>query len=226
MSRPAFASNWHGDGEALAMCTVVVRSEPFLLLSNRDEYLDRPAARLDFWPDQPVLAGRDLLGGGAWLGFGPQRRWAVLTNIPGPVPAGAPSRGCLVQGFLTGQLRADSIPRHHFAGFNLLLGAGSHLTYLSSRHPPQTLPAGTYGLGNDTLERPSPRVARALELVRTSPAQSPEAWLDLFSDPLIWIDLPGYGTRCTTLALADGGLRVYERTRGQSDIRQRDWPDW
>jgi uncharacterized protein with NRDE domain len=68
------------------MCTLVVQTDPFLLLSNRDEYLDRPTAPLDYWPDQPILAGRDLRSGGAWLGFGPGRRWAVLTNIPGPQP--------------------------------------------------------------------------------------------------------------------------------------------
>ena len=204
------------------MCTLVVQTDPFLLLSNRDEFLDRPTAPLDYWPDQPILAGRDLRSGGAWLGFGPGRRWAVLTNIPGPVPPDAPSRGTLVQNFLTGQLDTQNLDRHRYAGFNLLLGIGTQLTYLSSQDPPRSLPPGTYALGNDTLDRPSPRVLRALELFQTSTAQTPEAWIDLFTDPMVWIDLPGYGTRCTTLVQAD---QVYERTRGQSEIRQRRWPD-
>ncbi len=203
------------------MCTLVVQTDPFLLLSNRDEFLDRPTAPLDYWPDQPILAGRDLRSGGAWLGFGPGRRWAVLTNIPGPVPPDAPSRGTLVQNFLTGQLDTQNLDRHRYAGFNLLLGIGTQLTYLSSQDPPRSLPPGTYALGNDTLDRPSPRVLRAVELFQTSTAQTPEAWIDLFTDPLVWIDLPGYGTRCTTLVQAD---QVYERTRGQSEIRQRRWP--
>ena len=146
------------------MCTLVVQIDPFLLLSNRDEFLERPTAPLDYWPDQPILAGRDLRSGGAWLGFGPGRRWAVLTNIPGPVPPDAPSRGTLVQNFLTGQLDTQNLDRHRYAGFNLLLGIGTQLTYLSSQDPPRSLPPGTYALGNDTLARPSPRVLRALEL--------------------------------------------------------------
>ncbi|MBS2037363.1 NRDE family protein [bacterium] len=209
------------------MCTVVVQSQPFLLLSNRDEYLERPSAPLDFWPTpSPILAGRDLRAGGAWLGFGAQRRWAVLTNIPGPVPAHAPSRGGLVQDFLLGHLDPLKLDRHRYAGFNLLLGCGSHMTYLSSQDPPRTLSPGLYALGNDFLDRPSPRVLRALELVRSTQTATPAQWLDLFQDPAIWIDLPGYGTRCTTLALAHADLQVFERTRGQSEIRQRHWPNW
>lgn len=208
------------------MCTVVIQTEPFILLSNRDEYLDRPTAPLEFWPDQPILAGRDLRAGGAWLGFGPQRRWAVLTNIPGPAPPNAPTRGRLVEDYLIGQLKPDELHREAYAGFNLLLGCGSQLTYLSSHDPPRSLPPGLYALGNDLLDRPSPRVQRALELYQHSCAETPDAYLDLFTDPQIWIDLPGYGTRCTTLATASHDLHVYERTRGQIQIRHRHWPSW
>ena len=227
------------------MCTLVVIQQPdrpFLLLSNRDEYLDRPSAPLDYWPDAPILAGRDLRSGGAWLGFGRQQRWAVLTNIPGPPPPQPPSRGTLVRDYLTGSLTpqqyAQTIERERYAGFNLLLGVPDQLCYLSSQDAPRLLPWGfqeqassericdsksrrptvSYALGNAPLDQPSPRVERARQLVTESTAHSPEEWLDLFRDPLVWIESPIYGTRCTTLATE---VSVWERSRGESAIRQR-----
>lgn len=206
------------------MCTLVVQTHPFFLLSNRDEFLDRPAAPLDYWPDHPILAGRDLRSGGAWLGFGPNGRWGVLTNLPGPAPANPPTRGRLVQDFLTGQLTpaqyAESIQRERYAGFNLLIGSGDQLTYLSNQAAPRHLPPGLHVLGNTPIHDETERTRHARQLVLESRAQTPEEWLDLFRDPLVWIDLPVYGTRCTTLAR---DFTVWERTRGQSEIRRRDW---
>lgn len=58
------------------MCTVVILRRPghpwpFLLAANRDEMKDRPwqpPAR--HWPDRPrVIAGKDDLAGGSWLGL-------------------------------------------------------------------------------------------------------------------------------------------------------------
>lgn len=61
----------------------------FVLASNRDEYFTRPTRRAHMW-DPPheegeaVLAGRDLLGGGTWLGVTRSGRVAVLTNYRTP----------------------------------------------------------------------------------------------------------------------------------------------
>lgn len=211
------------------MCTVVVRTRPFLLLSNRDEFLERPSAPLEY--HQGILAGRDLRSGGAWLGFGPNGGWAVLTNLPGPAPVDPPTRGTLVQNFLTSTLSpeayAQTIDPQQYAGFNLLLGRGDQLRYLSNQAAPRSLPPGLHVLGNTPIDEESPRTRRARQRVEQSRARTPEEWLDLFQDPLIWVDLPGYGTRCTTLATTSGrDLSVWERTRGQSQARQRDWPGW
>ena len=211
------------------MCTVVVQTSPFFLLSNRDEFLDRPAAPLDHW--EGILAGRDLRSGGAWLGFGPRGRWAVLTNLPGAAPPNPPTRGQLVQNFLTGQLSpedyAQSIPREQYAGFNLLVGKGDQLTYLSNQAVPRNLPPGLHVLGNTPIQEETARTQRARQLVLDSQARTPEDWLELFHDPLVWIELSVYGTRCTTLAQLSGkDLSVWERSRGHSEIRRRDWPNW
>lgn len=209
------------------MCTVVVRTEPFFLLSNRDEFLERPAAALDFWPDSPILAGRDLRSGGAWLGFGSEGRWAVLTNLPGVPPPHPPTRGRLVQDFLTGSLDPEAVQRERYAGFNLLLGTPRDLVYLSSQVAPLHLQPGLHVLGNTLLGESSERTDRARQLVEQSRASGPEEWLDLFRDPLVWIDLGVYGTRCTTLAIVNGGdLTVWERTRGETAAVRREWKSW
>lgn len=77
----------------------------FTLAANRDEFLSRAATPLSWWHDAPqVLAGRDLQGGGTWLGVHRDGRFAALTNYraPGEKQFGGPSRGKLVADFLNG----------------------------------------------------------------------------------------------------------------------------
>ncbi len=84
------------------------------------------------WPDAPgVLAGRDLTGGGTWLGVTRDGRFAALTNFraPSEMRSDAPTRGALVSEFLSGERVApmDYLNRvaregHRYNGFNLLAG--------------------------------------------------------------------------------------------------------
>lgn len=67
-----------------------------VLASNRDEYLTRPTKRAHVWAQEEegeeeegttkevVLAGRDLMGGGTWLGVTKSGRVSVLTNYRTP----------------------------------------------------------------------------------------------------------------------------------------------
>src|SRR5262245_7238326 len=42
---------------------------PVIIAANRDEHFDRPTAPPSLWSTEPkILAGRDLLAGGTWLG--------------------------------------------------------------------------------------------------------------------------------------------------------------
>jgi uncharacterized protein with NRDE domain len=87
------------------MCSVIILSRPdhdwpILIASNRDEMHERPwepPAR--HWPDRPeVVAGRDVLAGGSWLGindFGVVAGILNRRNTLGP-QAGKRSRGELV----------------------------------------------------------------------------------------------------------------------------------
>lgn len=79
---------------------------PLVLVSNRDEFFDRPTSALNWWrpaPDGPeVLSGRDLQAGGSWLGLSATGRLALVTNVRDGLPPapGAPSRGSLVTDWL------------------------------------------------------------------------------------------------------------------------------
>lgn len=166
------------------MCLIVfawhvVPGVPVIAAANRDEFYDRPAAPAGPWPGQPnVIAGRDLQGGGSWMGVtldganGP--RFAALTNIRSPDErrADAPSRGALVADFLRGEmdaaayLAALAARPDRYNGYNLVLGDGDTLYWYSNRgqHDPrngQPLERGRiYGMSNGLLDAPWPKVLR------------------------------------------------------------------
>jgi len=166
------------------MCLIVfawhvVPGVPVIAAANRDEFYDRPAAPAGPWPGQPnVIAGRDLQGGGSWMGVtldganGP--RFAALTNIRSPDErrADAPSRGALVADFLRGEmdaaayLAALAARPDLYNGYNLVLGDGDALYWYSNRgqHDPrngQPLERGRiYGMSNGLLDTPWPKVLR------------------------------------------------------------------
>ncbi|HUK60145.1 MAG TPA: NRDE family protein, partial [Stellaceae bacterium] len=87
------------------MCTLVMlrrpgHAWPVIVGANRDEMINRPweePAR--HWPDRPeVVAGRDTLAGGSWLGLNDFGVVAAVLNRHGslgPAP-GQRSRGELV----------------------------------------------------------------------------------------------------------------------------------
>lgn len=159
------------------MCTLVVgyRVHPryeLLVLANRDEFYDRPTARIHAWADAPtVFGGRDLQAGGTWLGLSRTGRFATVTNYRDPhnIRADAPSRGALTADFLTGTattpafLAALAPHAAAYNGFNLLVYDGTHLGYLGNYDPdgPRHLPPGVYGLSNALLDSPWPKL-RAL----------------------------------------------------------------
>jgi uncharacterized protein with NRDE domain len=145
---------------------------PLIVLANRDEFYDRPTAAASRWADHPqVTAGRDLVGGGTWLGIADGGRFAAVTNYRDPSrPAGPISRGRLVADFLTGKaspgeyIRGVVTDAENFSGFNLVVGTVDELHYYSNaaNDPPQKLEAGIYGLSNHLLNTPWPKVSTGL----------------------------------------------------------------
>ena len=78
---------------------------PLIVAANRDEFFARQTAPAAFWGDAPdVLAGRDLAGGGTWLGVTRGGRFAAVTNVRNARQprVGTKSRGELVARYLMG----------------------------------------------------------------------------------------------------------------------------
>jgi len=141
-----------------------------VVAANRDEYLARPTAPAAFWPGSPgLLAGRDLEGGGTWLGLTRSGRFAAITNYrePGRAGSGAPTRGRLVSDFLRGEraalayLEEVAAAGGRYNGFSLMVCDGEELAWYSNRGgPPALLGPGLYGLSNHLLDTPWPKVER------------------------------------------------------------------
>lgn len=198
----------------------VVPDAPLIVAANRDEHFSRPAAPAGIWEDHPdILAGRDLLGGGTWLGVSKRGRFATITNFRDPAThrADAPTRGGLVKDFLLGEMSAkeyvDGIARETvpYNGFCLLAWDGQAFYFYSNRAPaPREIEPGIHGLPNELLDTPWPKVVRGragLEKLTRS-AFNVDHYLALLNDttPAPDADLPKRG-------------RTIERERRSSPLR-------
>lgn len=147
---------------------------PFLLATNRDEFLQRPTRPASFWPEQPdILGSKDLEAGGSWLLTNQQGRWATLTNFRDGrnLAAGKTSRGELVLQALQQPL-ADlpswlEANQQDFAGYNLLWGDSDQAWYFSNclAQAPRQLKPGLYMLSNATLDTEWPKTRRLRKAV-------------------------------------------------------------
>ncbi|WP_281719074.1 NRDE family protein [Pandoraea apista] len=174
------------------MCLIVFSWQPdtdtpLILLANRDEFFERPAEPMHWWHDRPdVLGGRDLRGGGTWMGVNRAGRFAALTNFrDGRAPMAskdAPSRGLLVSAMLDATSFDADLARverhaHEYAGFNLLAGdlPAGKLFWLGNRadhvggnlKAPPAIPVnpvahaispGLHGLSNAVMDTPWPKL--------------------------------------------------------------------
>jgi uncharacterized protein with NRDE domain len=145
-----------------------------VVAANRDEYHARPAAPLAPWADLPgVAGGRDLQAQGAWFAVDDRQRFGIVTNFRefGRRRRSAPSRGGLIPAYLGGPstpadcLRTLETDAPGYAGFNLLLADRDSLWYASNRADQfaRELPPGIYGLSNEFLDTPWPKVVRVRE---------------------------------------------------------------
>ena len=156
-----------------------------------------------------ILAGRDLVAGGAWLGVTADGRFAALTNYRGSAPPGpdAPSRGRLVADFLRSGLDARGYAHEaareadRYCGFHLLLADRDALLCVTNRgrggERVTELPAGCHGLANDRLNDPCPRVAGGLpgfrRLLRSEPEDDDLFALLADDEPAAEADVRGSG---------------------------------
>lgn len=209
-------------------------------IGNRDELHDRPSAPLARWSDSGIIAGRDLVGGGTWLGVSEAGRFVIVTNRRGAAPPDPAkrSRGELAIAVLSGTPFPGAPGAYN--AFNLLAVDGDALAYTGNVPAPVStrLGHGVYGLSNGALDEPWPKTL-ALKQALTDWLAAGEGTLDpLFAilasedrptlglaprepsdipseprDTPPFIRNPIYGTRCSTVVTvaADGVGRIVER---------------
>ena len=184
------------------MCLIAVRwrpvsAEPLLLLGNRDEFYERPAAPLAWWEGGRLLAGRDLRAGGTWLGVTRDGRCAAVTNFrqPGPPRPEAPSRGQLPLRFLEGGLSAAAFlealrgESGRYAPFNLLVYDGEILLGYQSRNEEVVpLEPGIHVLSNGDFDAPWPKAEALRRRLAAAPQEDDRALLALLEDDLPFPD--------------------------------------
>ncbi|MCB0790829.1 MAG: NRDE family protein [Flavobacteriales bacterium] len=219
---------------------------PFIFAANRDEFLDRPAAPAHFWEDAPdILAGCDLQAGGTWMGITRAGRFAAITNfrdLRRSQRTDGPSRGLLVRDALEHAI--DPRATQVYNGFNLIHGPLDALRYHNNIEPADIpLSPGIHSLSNHFLDTPWPKVEHATaameRLLQGPDEQLVPGLFALLRDDVpasderlpdtglprdlervvssIFIDSPGYGTRCSTVVLMDIDGRVW--------FEERTWPE-
>lgn len=169
-----------------------------------------------------------------------------------PVSAKFRSRGHLVSDFLDSDLSPldylDGIDGDRYAGFNLIVGDVTKTAYFSNRGAePRELPAGLYGLSNALLDAPWDKVLRSkkrLAALLDSDAVNETTLLRLLDDRVLgpidevdperlgfakahaitapFIVTPEYGTRCSTIVVADssGKWQLSERRFDAQGVSQ------
>ncbi|KKK14051.1 hypothetical protein AOCH_002706 [Aspergillus ochraceoroseus] len=123
----------------IALISTAHPSYRLIVIDNRDEYLRRPTAPVEWWPSphSGILGGRDLARAtqGTWMGVTKSGKIAVLTNYRESTsdPAtGQQSRGAIVNNWLTRpddsptlshvEEMVDSPTARNVGGFSLVCG--------------------------------------------------------------------------------------------------------
>jgi len=158
------------------MCLIVFANnvlEDYKLIfaANRDEFYDRPSQQADFWKDHPeLLAGKDLLAGGTWMGITKQGKFAAITNFRDLKnhKNDATSRGKLTLDFLVNDVAPEEYYNrlkpelNNYNAFNLILGNFDELYYFSNKtNGLQKLEPGIHGISNAILDTPWPKVEKS-----------------------------------------------------------------
>jgi uncharacterized protein with NRDE domain len=159
------------------VCTLLISINqsddfPLVIAANRDEFLARPAAPMDWWQpegmSEEVISGIDLEAGGTWMGMAKSGRIAAITNVRHPSYFNKSfnrSRGDLPLGWLKNSVNQQEFRAElansgkDYSGYNFVFGNIQELHYYSN-HKGQSavLKSGLYGLSNDELDTPWPKV--------------------------------------------------------------------
>ena len=223
------------------MCVVALAIDAhpkwrIILAANRDELHTRPSAPLARWEgaESHIIAGRDLVSGGTWLGVSETGRLAVVTNIrtdasPDPTKA---SRGDLVADYLRGHSQPALAALDQYNPFSLVTIGPEGATLCANRPRPiiEAIPDGIHGLSNGEIGENWPRKDRLMQAFTdclNNADDLAEALLDLLAsesiDDSIFIRNEVYGTRCSSVVLVDYDWQslIIERQFAADGLQQK-----
>ncbi|PHS71985.1 MAG: hypothetical protein COB22_06105 [Cycloclasticus sp.] len=165
------------------MCLILLAHEysaqyKFILLSNRDEYHQRPTKQAGFWPaNSPIFGGIDEFAGGSWLSVDNTGRLAAITNVRKPPfnDTNKKSRGLIVKDFLSCQLSSREFISNlktrdaNIGLFNLLLRDKNELIYYTNdTQRISSIEPGIHGISNASLDTAWPKLTRGCELFKST----------------------------------------------------------
>ena len=155
------------------MCVVYLaykqhKEIPLLILSNRDEFYNRPTEPAHYWSkNSKILGGQDIEAKGTWLACRQDGAWAIITNYRDPnwqvkMPR---SRGLLVRDYIESYDKPENFlkylkkDKYSYLGYNLLFGKLTDIYYYNNKEKEsQKLEPALYGLSNHLLDTPWPKV--------------------------------------------------------------------
>lgn len=194
-----------GKWSSMCLITFAVQHHPnypLIIVANRDEFYERSTAAATFWTEPPgILAGKDLLQGGSWMGVSTNGRFAAVTNYRDPSlsDANKQSRGEIVPQFLTSDLPVPQFlaklqqQKQKYGGFNVLLFDGQQLQHFNNIvNDTTTIHAGIHSVSNHTLNTPWPKVQQAKRLLTQAINENnvaPEQLISLLTDTTVADDL-------------------------------------
>ncbi|XPF94101.1 NRDE family protein [Colwellia sp. RE-S-Sl-9] len=151
---------------------------PVIICANRDEFHQRPTQNLHVWPENSILAGKDLQAGGTWLGLTQSEHFSALTNFRQPhlIDNTKTSRGNLVLKALSEEniasknenIRTHLVNHSHiYNGFNLIYGNLDKLYCFDSVHKKEhVMNNGVYSICNGALTDSWPKMTRGQQKLK------------------------------------------------------------
>jgi len=170
---------------------------PFVLIANRDEFLNRKSLHASFHGENnSILSGIDSEKSGTWLGITKSGRFAMVTNFRNPhlIKDLKSTRGQLVNDFLSSELSPMEFCQtikstwDQFNGFNLIVADLNDLNFwYASNISLETckLKPGLHGICNALLDTPWPKMNLLKEGLRNVMMEEETLNLDLLQPLLL-----------------------------------------
>ena len=151
---------------------------PLIVAANRDESFARPSLPMHYWQDEPhILAGRDTLKGGSWLGVNLAGQFCAVTNFRTGKPSNqqAKSRGQLVQQYLACENLLDEKTDPYFIvnlqktycqynPFNIIFGNPENINIFCSEDASlHHLTDGFHSVSNGKIDQHWPKMSGGVQ---------------------------------------------------------------